>query len=195
MYDEDGEHLPLSSNSRSCEDLKNDTNLQMARILSTIHLIQARTFRVTVLPTSTPWTADVIGPLLPKGCQVPLLAKYLWECLFHQAYICGPPAFFASTRDLLQEVYLDSYLYLDEVKTPLSLQGGVGAGRHLLWVLWTTSLEKTIALLDKTQSEQGYQHISHVPFVYIGLVNACVKVFFHSSLSCFIESNKVFANL
>merc|ERR1712107_857137 len=54
MYDEDGEHLPLSRNSR-----------------------------VTVLPTSTPWTADVIGPLLPKGCQ---------------AYICGPPAFFASTR-------------------------------------------------------------------------------------------------
>merc|ERR1719204_401128 len=63
MYDEDGEHLPLSSNSR-----------------------------VTVLPTSTPWTADVIGPLLPKGCQ---------------AYICGPPAFFASTRDLLQEMGLE----------------------------------------------------------------------------------------
>jgi len=63
MYDEDGEHLPLSSNSR-----------------------------VTVLPTSTPWTADAIGPLLPKGCQ---------------AYICGPPAFFASTRDLLQEVGLE----------------------------------------------------------------------------------------
>ena len=132
MYDEDGEHLPLSSNSRSCVDLKNDTNLQMARILSTIYLIQARIFRVTVLPTSTPWTADVIGPLLPKGCQVPLLAKYLWECLFHQAYICGPPAFFASTRDRLQEVYLDSHLCLDEVKTPLSLQGGVGAGGHLL---------------------------------------------------------------
>ena len=121
MYDEDGEHLPLSSNSRCCEDLKNDTNLQMARNLSTIYLIQARIFRVTLLPSSTPWTADVIGPLLPKGCQVPLLAKFLWECLFHQAYICGPPAFFASTRDLLQEVYLDSHLYLDEVKTPLSL--------------------------------------------------------------------------
>jgi len=63
MYDEDGEHLPLSINSR-----------------------------VTMLPTSTLWTADAIGPLLPKGCQ---------------AYICGPPAFFASTRDLLQEVGLE----------------------------------------------------------------------------------------
>ena len=93
----------------------------MARILSTIHLIQARIFRVTLLPSSTPWTADVIGPLLPKGCQVPLQVNFLLECLFHQAYICGPPAFFASTRDLLQEVYLDSHLYLDEVKTPLSL--------------------------------------------------------------------------
>ena len=114
MYDEDGEHLPLSSNSRYCEDLKNNANLKMARILSAIHLIQARIPRVTVLPTSTPWTADAIGPLLPQGCQVPLLANFLGERFFHQAYICGPPAFFASTRDLLHEVYLD-FKSLDEV--------------------------------------------------------------------------------
>merc|ERR1712013_663307 len=41
--------------------------------------------------------------------------------------------------------------------------GGVGAGGHLLRVLRTTSLEKTIALLDKTQSEQGYQQSTYKP--------------------------------
>jgi len=45
--------------------------------------------RVTVLPPSTPWTADAIGPLLPTGCQ---------------AYLCGPASFTASTLDLLQQV-------------------------------------------------------------------------------------------
>merc|ERR1719209_206651 len=45
--------------------------------------------RVTVLPPSTPWTADSIGPLLPTGCQ---------------AYLCGPSSFTATTLDLLQKV-------------------------------------------------------------------------------------------
>ena len=120
MYDEDGEHLPLSSNSRCCEDLKNDTNLQMARNLSTIYLIQARIFRVTLLPSSTPWTADVIGPLLPKGCQVPLLAKFLWECLFHQAYICGPPPSYSTSASAVSASPQTQHHVALGAETPLS---------------------------------------------------------------------------
>jgi len=44
--------------------------------------------RLTLLPPSTPWTADAIGPLLPTGCQ---------------AYLCGPSPFTATTVDLLQQ--------------------------------------------------------------------------------------------
>ena len=60
---------------------KRSTKIQIPRILSsTIHHIaiagRARTFRVTMLPTSTLWTADAIGPLLPKGCQVLLQTKF-----------------------------------------------------------------------------------------------------------------------
>jgi len=45
--------------------------------------------RVTLLPPSTPWTADAIGPLLPTGCQ---------------AYLCGPSSFTAATMEMLQQV-------------------------------------------------------------------------------------------
>jgi len=44
--------------------------------------------RVTLLPPSTPWTAEAIGPLLPTGCQ---------------AYLCGPSAFTTATMELLQQ--------------------------------------------------------------------------------------------
>lgn len=50
--------------------------------------LQPSNSRVTLLPPSTPWTSDTIGALLPNGCQ---------------AYLCGPSAFTATTKELLQQ--------------------------------------------------------------------------------------------
>jgi len=53
------------------------------------HQVSPSTKRMTVLPPSTPWTAEAIGPLIPSGCQV---------------YLCGPPPFTGNTLNLLNQV-------------------------------------------------------------------------------------------
>ena len=96
---------------------------------------------MTLLPPSTPWTSDAIGPLLPTGCQVILilglsvfldwwlvilisLSVFLDWC-WCQAYLCGPSAFTTTTIDLLQQVlpYTNIYLILCDCNTHLLIFG------------------------------------------------------------------------
>ena len=107
--------------------------------------------RVKLLPSSTPWTADAIGPLLPKGCQVTLVTfrcqnmcfcilwsvpsgLSVWTASVHGKHIgASKTGYFAHNAPF-------GHFLLTILR--IFCQGGIGAEQHFLRVLWSSNLER-----------------------------------------------------